>query len=550
MEARFNGYGARSTILRLDLSGSAWAYLGRALPGIKMASKGNKIKRWTEEETEIFERGVAKYGWGCWSKIAASSRSLRRTSNQVKSFAQKYKVRNRKTKSNLFLKRHNKDQAPARPKKRLKRLRLESASRRSNREAPNLPASPKTSIMKSTATPAPPSPSCDRDSSPPNAFSSPAILGPTTSLVPAKFSRRSTAFVMTNGEGKANTPSPSSVKNSKSCDIKSDSVADALASTPTKNDLPAESTQPLAESSQPPHAFLRVNIEPSFDELKKTTVVSPPSSTRNTEKDSGINFFERVSLEEEDHSFIAGDSKFSGLFNDVSSRSLEKIDVSSSDPMFDLEVMFGNSTLSREDAPGDGSTSPVNLEQESLAWDPLPLASSHAVVTEEDIEGVSTAEFLKDARDFIKADVDYNNPNECTIHEDGLTRSPLDKPALERYRIKNVLESHLKEEWWFEAESKAGDVADVEMPRENQLERLISLTAVMVESSEWHRASCARDKMEVFLVGSRLVELWGLVLNFMTLDSDAKARIPAVKNMSARIDWLCRCRCLDTQAEP
>lgn len=293
-----------------------------------------------------------------------------------------------------------------------------------------------------------------------------------------------------------------------------------------------------------------MNIEPSFDELKKTTVVSPPSSTRNTEKDSGINFFERVSLEEEDHSFIAGDSKFSGLFNDVSSRSLEKIDVSSSDPMFDLEVMFGNSTLSREDAPGDGSTSPVNLEQESLAWDPLPLASSHAVVTEEDIEGVSTAEFLKDARDFIKADVDYNNPNECTIHEDGLTRSPLDKPALERYRIKNVLESHLKEEWWFEAESKAGDVADVEMPRENQLERLISLTAVMVESSEWHRASCARDKMEVFLVGSRLVELWGLVLNFMTLDSDAKARIPAVKNMSARIDWLCRCRCLDTQAEP
>lgn len=514
-----------------------------------MASKGNKIKRWTEEETEIFERGVAKYGWGCWSKIAASSRSLRRTSNQVKSFAQKYKVRNRKTKSNLFLKRHNKDQAPARPKKRLKRLRLESASRRSNREAPNLPASPKTSIMKSTATPAPPSPSCDRDSSPPNAFSSPAILGPTTSLVPAKFSRRSTAFVMTTDE-KANTPSPSSIKNSKSCDIKSDSVADALASTPTKNDLPAESTQPLAESSQPPHAFLRVNIEPSFDELKKTTVVSPPSSTRNTEKDSGINFFERVSLEEEDHSFVAGDSKFSGLFNDVSSRSLEKIDVSSSDPMFDLEVMFGNSTLSREDAPGDGSTSPVNLEQESLAWDPLPLASSHAVVTEEDIEGVSTAEFLKDARDFIKADVDYNNPNECTIHEDGLTRSPLDKPALERYRIKNVLESHLKEEWWFEAESKAGDVADVEMPRENQLERLISLTAVMVESSEWHRASCARDKMEVFLVGSRLVELWGLVLNFMTLDSDAKARIPAVKNMSARIDWLCRCRCLDTQAEP
>ena len=42
-----------------------------------------QTKRWSEEETRIFERGVAEYGWGCWSSIA-SSPLLRRTPNQVK----------------------------------------------------------------------------------------------------------------------------------------------------------------------------------------------------------------------------------------------------------------------------------------------------------------------------------------------------------------------------------------------------------------------------------------------------------------------------------
>ena len=478
------------------------------------------------------------------------------------------------TKADLFIRRKNEDQnknsAPARPKKRLKRVDSAGSRRRSKHvpsEAPDQPVPSKTMIMEATAAPAPPSPSRDLDSSPPNAFASPASLGPTTSLVPAKFSRQSTVLAATTDEVKAKldtTPSLS-VRNSKS-GIKSDNTVDALASTPNKNELPAESAQPPAESTQPPHAFLRVNIEPSFDELvDKTTVVSPPSYTRRTEEVSGTDFFDRVSLDKEDDSIAEGsiaegsiaerDGEINCLLNDmsISCRSLEKIDVSSPDPTIDLKDMFGDSTLSKKDAPkNDSSNSPFNLELEPLPWDPRRLASAgNVVVTEQDIESVSTAELLKDTREFIKAVVDYNNPNECIIHEDGLTRSPLDTPALERYRIKNVLESHLEEEWWFEAESKVEDVvAEIELSRKNQLERLISLTAVMVKTSEWRRVSYARDKVKVFLVVSRLVELWGLVFNFMTLDSEAKARIPVVKNMCARIDWLCRRGCPDSEAEP
>ena len=487
-----------------------------------------------------------------------------------KSFAQKYKVRHAKTNPNVFVKRNNKKQskkntasAQPSPKKRLKRE--ESASRRSrraSREARNKPAPAKTPIVTATATPSPPSPSRDLDFSPPNAldfsppnaFASPrAIAGPTTSLVPAKFSRTSTALITAIDEVKAKLKTPTSSPSVDNLKSDSDSTVDVLALAPTKNELPAV--------TPPPVAFLRVNVEPSFDELvdKTDTVVSPPS-------------FESVLLKEEDDSFEEGYDKIIGPLNETSVHSLENIDVSSSDAMFDLGVMFGDSSLTSEDASDDTSTPPGsspttevspdeasapsdNLQQEPLAWDPRPLASAGksthaAVVTEQDIEGVSNAECLQDTRELIKADVDYNNPNECIIHEDGLTRSPLDKPALERYRIKNLLESHLKEEWWFAAESMAGDaVAAVEVPRKSPLERLVSLTAVMVETSDWHRSSCARDNMEVFLVGSRLVELWGLVLNFMTLDSDAKARIPAVKKMCARIDWLCRRGCLDTQTE-
>ena len=176
----------------------------------------------------------------------------------------------------------------------------------------------------------------------------------------------------------------------------------------------------------------------------------------------------------------------------------------------------------------------------------------------------------------LTSPADFNNPMEYIQSEDGLSRTLLDKGALCRSRIKSILVGHLDMGWWKEDGDQADTVAVCGATTQQSafdnkkvcIERLIALTAVMLDLDTWHTlkkdaqaaavssASSAGDwqrfkeEDDILFIGQLISGLWERVSrsllysdNIALLNSDesnSDERNASLKSAVAKLDWYCR----------
>lgn len=176
----------------------------------------------------------------------------------------------------------------------------------------------------------------------------------------------------------------------------------------------------------------------------------------------------------------------------------------------------------------------------------------------------------------LTSPADFNNPMEYIQSEDGLSRTLLDKGALCRSRIKSILVGNLDMGWWKEDGDQADTVAVCGATTQQSafdnkkvcIERLIALTAVMLDLDTWHTlkkdaqvaavssASSAGDwqrfkeEDDILFIGQLISGLWERVSrsllyldNIALLNSDESSsdeRNASLKSAVAKLDWYCR----------
>ena len=169
----------------------------------------------------------------------------------------------------------------------------------------------------------------------------------------------------------------------------------------------------------------------------------------------------------------------------------------------------------------------------------------------------------------IMSPPDFNNPKEYVQTEDGLSRMAMDTGRLCRVRIKGLLTDHLDMGWWRENVYASGKGIETRHQEELVsfkkfgLERLIALTAIMLDINEWytpnetaaaaaasfasnHAGQHFNDEDDIRHIGQLISGLWERVnlslqrggLAFLCNDpSTSTERMSATHTAVAILDW-------------
>lgn len=170
----------------------------------------------------------------------------------------------------------------------------------------------------------------------------------------------------------------------------------------------------------------------------------------------------------------------------------------------------------------------------------------------------------------IMSPPDFNNPKEYIQTEDGLSRMAMDTGRLCRVRIKALLTDHLDMGWWRENVSASGKGISMAHHQDELasfkkfgLERLIALTAIMLDINEWytpnetaaaaaasfasnHAGQHFNDEDDIRHIGQLISGLWERVnlslhrggLAFLCNDPlTSTERMSAIDTAVAMLDW-------------
>ena len=164
----------------------------------------------------------------------------------------------------------------------------------------------------------------------------------------------------------------------------------------------------------------------------------------------------------------------------------------------------------------------------------------------------------------------FSDPKEYVETQNGLTRIAKDTGTVCRARIKSLLNEHLEMGWWREDYiNPVNNTNDTQLSFGNQndgkkfgLERLVALTAVMLDVDNWHAINkvqaataaaspfanvaslSADDEDDIRHVGQLISGLWERVIRALerghAFPGNEASRITAINIAVARLDWYSR----------
>ena len=161
----------------------------------------------------------------------------------------------------------------------------------------------------------------------------------------------------------------------------------------------------------------------------------------------------------------------------------------------------------------------------------------------------------------------FSDPKEYMETQNGLTRIAKDTGTVCRARIKSLLNEHLEMGWWREDYiNPVNNTNDTQMSfgqndgKKFGLERLVALTAVMLDVDNWHAINkvataatspfanvaslSADDEDDIRHVGQLISGLWERVIRALerghAFPGNEASRITAINIAVARLDWYSR----------